>query len=54
MMYLRHGEARLQEALVQVNDALNAYAEFQRQAAAMNLNVMKEVERLSIDWMPER
>ncbi len=54
MMYLRHGEARLQEALVQVNDALNAYVEFQRQAAAMNLNVMKDVETLSIDWMPER
>jgi hypothetical protein len=54
MMYLRHGEARLREALVQVNDALNAYTEVQGQAEAMNLSVMKDVETLSIDWMPER
>jgi hypothetical protein len=53
LMYLRHGEARLREALVQVNDALDAYADLQQQAESMNLNVMKEVETLSIDWRPE-
>ncbi|UCG88893.1 MAG: hypothetical protein JSW71_10290, partial [Gemmatimonadota bacterium] len=53
-MYLRHGEARLEEALVQVNDALSAYADFQRQAQAMNLKVMKDVATLSVNWMPER
>jgi hypothetical protein len=54
MMYLQHGEARLREALVQVNDALDAYADLQRQAEGMNLNVMKDVETLSIEWRPER
>jgi photosystem II stability/assembly factor-like uncharacterized protein len=54
LTYLRHGEARLEEALVQVNEALVDYAEFQRQAAALNLAVTKELEPLSIDWMPER
>jgi photosystem II stability/assembly factor-like uncharacterized protein len=54
LTYLRHGEARLEEALVQVNEALVDYAEFQRQAAALNLAVTKELGPLSIDWMPER
>jgi photosystem II stability/assembly factor-like uncharacterized protein len=54
MTYLEHAEARLQEALVQVNQVLAEYADFQRQAAALNLTVVKEVESLSIDWRPER
>ncbi|UCD24747.1 MAG: hypothetical protein JSW51_02180 [Gemmatimonadota bacterium] len=54
MTYLRHGEARLQEALVLVNDVLDAYADLRRQAEDMDLDVMKEVESLSIDWRPER
>jgi hypothetical protein len=43
----------LAEVLVLVNDALTVdYAEFKRAAEALHLEVMKEVNALSIDWRP--
>ena len=54
MTYLRHAEARLEEVLDMVNDTLSSdYAEFRRVAEALDLEVMKEVEALSMDWRPE-
>jgi photosystem II stability/assembly factor-like uncharacterized protein len=54
MVYLQQAEAKLEEVLVLVNEALTAdFAEFRRVAMALELEIMKEVEALSIDWRPE-
>ncbi len=52
MTHLQHAETRLQEALEQVNQVLADYAEFKRQADALNLAPVKDLEPLSIDWTP--
>jgi photosystem II stability/assembly factor-like uncharacterized protein len=55
MIYLQHAETRLQQALDLVNQALDEdYGQFRRNAEALNLTVIKEVEPLSMDWRPER
>jgi hypothetical protein len=53
MMHLENGEARLAEALLLVNESLDEYAGFRARAMALDLNVTKDLETLSIDWVPE-
>ena len=54
MTYLRHAEARLEEVLTLVNEAIAGdFVEFKAMAMALDLEVMEDVEVLSIDWRPE-